>query len=503
MNSIIDNMIKISTIIKNMRSISLVGKSKLIKSYVLSKIWYLAPIIYISNQNVDKISKIIKWCLSSKKKDFSLDDKQRSGISFNRMALPKNFSILNLPNILARVSSLKAKFVLEFQQAIELEKVPANHLYWLEYSILKDMILNKRICPLFSIRNTTYDNPVSVDDKWIEQTQFAYKFIPTTKVSLPKLGDLVCAFSKNDGISFTQGRVVRVNGKTITIQGSNKRKINKEVRKVFDAKKLSSYLFYKWDHSSIKELSKLIYQNCKNRIFLQSQKKNSPQRHFLEKNIENLITDKNFEKEPNLFLSEGQTSNFNSLGISPNAIQLSKACRENIFSFHLKIHFNVLPIYNAQKNCKLCDKHGPGSWHLFLECKVVEEIEKQMLMRIGIDENKVEKYIRIRKKITREGSKKKELHSAMWTRNWAIWKLYNDFSHDRIDRSQNLEDVLLYRISLEEFRSLFFVKILHEKNGNKLDSSWNEWNLIYKFNFASLAQIIPKNQKISDRFFIF
>lgn len=124
-------------------------------------------------------------------------------------------------------------------------------------------------------------------------------------------------------------------------------------------------------------------------------------------------------------------------------------------------------------------------------------------MRIGINENKVEKYIRIRKKITREGSKKKELHSAMWTRNWAIWKLYNDFSHDRIDRNQNLEDVLLYRISLEEFRSLFFVKMLHEKSGNKLDSTWNEWNLIYKFNFASLAQIIPKNQKISDRFFIF
>ena len=44
----------------------------------------------------------------------------------------------------------------------------------------------------------------------------------------------------------------------------------------------------------------------------------------------------------------------------------------------------------------------------------------------------------------------------MWTRNWSIWKLYNDIYQGRIKQLQKWEDILLIKLAIEEFRTLRF-----------------------------------------------
>ena len=163
----------------------------------------------------------------------------------------------------------------------------------------------------------------------------------------------------------------------------------REMEEVFDENINAAHLFYNWDTRNIKEISLLIYQNAKNRFFLQKQKKESPLSKFLK-----------------------------------------KTNRENIFSFHFKIFNNILPIYNKENECKFCKKHGVNGWHLILECEVTKEIEKKMLMKIGYSNNTALNYIDARKKITKTGTQKKAVQSLIWTRNWAIWKLYNDHTHN-------------------------------------------------------------------------
>lgn len=145
-------------------------------------------------------------------------------------------------------------------------------------------------------------------------------------------------------------------------------------------------------------------------------------------------------------------------------------------------------------------KEYSKSWHLFLECNTAKFFEKRMLVLLGKKENKAENFIELRKKITKEGSKKSELQNLMWTRNWAIWKCYNDYTHGRIKPWQNLEVILLVKLSLEEFRTLNFVKVLKEKVGKCPSTEWNNWTLIYKFNLQLQFQILPKNKNITEKF---
>ena len=156
-----------------------------------------------------------------------------------------------------------------------------------------------------------------------------------------------------------------------------------------------------------------------------------------------------------------------------------------------------------ERNCKLCNKHGLDSCHLFLECVVVNTIEVWMLKALGLQDHQVEKAIRLRKEVTRERAKEAELQNLMWTRNWSIWKLYNDFSHGRIKQWHKWEDIFLIKLAIEEFSTLNFAKLYSERLGKDLISKWNDWSLIYKFIFFPSIHIIPKNIQIIEIFDIF
>ena len=497
---IIEQMILLATIIKKMKSTSTLGKANLVKSYILSKLWYLAPIVTFTSSQIKNIENIIKWSLFSHKTVFSLQDKQFSKISLERLSQPKNFSIAHIPNIQARISSIKCKFLIELQDYIMSEEEPLEHLYWLEYSIFKDMHFNKRWCPLFSIRNISMETPKS-NDSWIAQTHFAYQNIPSQNSLQPKVGDLVSVFYCN-AIDPIQGKLISKNGKILTVQRSdtNNRKMKYDINRVFDANIISPHLFFKWDYSETRKISQVIYQNCKNRIFLNVKGK---RRTFLENNKDLIITDDFLRKQEDFFYTEGQTKLFERHSINKKSLNISKYCRENIFSFHFKIFNNFLPLYNVERNCKLCNKHGLDPWHLFLECVVVNTIEVWMLNALGLQDHQVEKAIRLRKEVTREGAKEAELQNLMWTRNWSIWKLYNDFSHGRIKQWHKWEDIFLIKLAIEEFRTLNFAKLHSERLGKDLISKWNDWSLIYKFNFFPSIHIIPKNKQIIEKFAIF
>ena len=134
---------------------------------------------------------------------------------------------------------------------------------------------------------------------------------------------------------------------------------------------------------------------------------------------------------------------------------------------------------------------------------VVNIIEVWMLNALGLQDNQVEKAIRLRKEITREGAKEVELQNLMWTRNWSIWKLYNDFSHGRIKQWHKWEYIFLIKLAIEESRMLNFAKLHSERLGKDLISKWNDWSLFYKFNFFPSIHIIPKNKQIIEKFAIF
>jgi hypothetical protein len=493
-------MISLASIIKKMKSTSILGKSNLIKSYILSKLWYLAPVVNFTNNQYKKIRNLIKWTLFSKSTSFSPNDTQKGSLSEDRMSLPGEISFTNLPNIQARISSIKSKFIIEMQNTIMDQTEPLDHLYWLEYSIYKDMSVNKRYCPLFAIRNISNETPKSPMDDWIAQAHFSYQQLPQHHSTMPSVGDEVTVFQYSNAILPDFGRIVSINGNTVTIQKEKDEKlIDKDSHKVFDENIITPHLFYKWEHSETKKISKLIYQNCKNRLFLSMKGK---KRQFLWSNKNNIITDKLLVKQQELLYTEGQTKNFQKFEINKRSLKASKKCRENIFSFHFKIFNNILPIFNEKKECALCKQHGLNNWHLFLECKAAKQVEKTMLLSLGVKENKIEKFIELRKKITREGSKKSELQNLMWTRNWAIWKFYNDYTHGKIKEWQNLEDILLVKWAMEEFRTLNFAKSLFEKRSKPLNKEWNNWTLIYKFDLLPNSLIIPKNKKIIQKFFI-
>ena len=49
---IIEQKILLATIIKKMKSTSTLGKANLVKSYILSKLWYLAPIVTFTSSQI-------------------------------------------------------------------------------------------------------------------------------------------------------------------------------------------------------------------------------------------------------------------------------------------------------------------------------------------------------------------------------------------------------------------------------------------------------------------
>jgi hypothetical protein len=51
---VFEQMISLASIIKKMKSTSILGKSNLIKSYILSKLWYLAPVLTSPTTNIKK-----------------------------------------------------------------------------------------------------------------------------------------------------------------------------------------------------------------------------------------------------------------------------------------------------------------------------------------------------------------------------------------------------------------------------------------------------------------
>lgn len=216
------------------------------------------------------------------------------------------------------------------------------------------MVINKRFCPLFAIRNVGNDNPISANDEWIALTHFSSKFIPTPVETKPKVGEMVSVFQYNDAILPSIGRIISWKEDKVTIQRDNGRKIKKDICKVFDENINASHLFLKWEYSETNRVSLLIYQNCKNRIFLH--KGGKEHRVFLGNNKFNLITDKLLVNQENLINTEGQLKNFETFEVKKPSLELSRSCRENIFSFHFKIFYNILPIYNREKECKLCRK---------------------------------------------------------------------------------------------------------------------------------------------------
>jgi hypothetical protein len=124
------------------------------------------------------------------------------------MSLPGEISFTNLPNIQARISSIKSKFIIEMQNTITDQTEPLDHLYCLEYSIYKDMSVNKRHCPLFAIRNISNETHKSPKDDWIAQAHFSYQCLPQHHSTTPSVGDEVTVFQYSNTVLTDFGRIV-------------------------------------------------------------------------------------------------------------------------------------------------------------------------------------------------------------------------------------------------------------------------------------------------------
>eukprot|EP01091_Cochliopodium_minus_P013438 TRINITY_DN432_c0_g2_i4.p1 TRINITY_DN432_c0_g2~~TRINITY_DN432_c0_g2_i4.p1 ORF type:complete len:1320 (-),score=301.97 TRINITY_DN432_c0_g2_i4:116-4075(-) len=477
---IFEDMVKNATIIKKAKNLSTIGKSKMIKSYVLSLIYYQAPIVPISDKMVKKMENLVKWCLWSKSMTFDLNQKTKGSLSTDRMSLPKELSYLNLPNIKLRISSIKAKTIIEVQETLEKEVNIPQHLYWLEYIIHKDMEKNKRCIPIFAVRNQREMKWKKGDDKWIAQAHLTYKDLPRNNEQLPSVGDNVIIISKN-GKKENKGKLEEITENSWKIKLSNKI-FNCKKEKVYHEKFETSHLTFEWSYWGTGSLAKELYQNSKNRMIIKN--RNDANINLLWKNCkEKLADDKSLFSSIGKvnFFTRGQQKCFEKFNIKTNTLSNSKTCRENIFSFHARIILNILPIYNKERKCKLCSEKISNGWHILLDCKAAERIQLDTLKELGYEERNAKQKILDRKNITQSGSANPVTQNCAWTLNWAIWKLYNAVSHEKIIPTQTLSEALRFFISMEEFRTFNFWRKSQMKDYKDEKKHWEKGALIYRF----------------------
>ena len=200
--------------------------------------------------------------------------------------------------------------------------------------------------------------------------------------------------------------------------------------------------------------------------------------------------------------TKGQIKHFRKYNIKTNDFNISRNCRENIYSFHAKLFLNCLPIYNQENKCELCGERLSDGWHLLLECQKINEIEMEALKTLKYDDQKAQQKINERKMITKSGSKNRIAQNCAWTANWTIWKFYNTFKHEGIPNYVSLKDAFLFRTSMEEFRSTNYFKKNKELNLIKEQVNWKKGNVMYKFVDFNNPKIKLKKHVIGSYFIL-
>jgi len=142
---------------------------------------------------------------------------------------------------------------------------------------------------------------------------------------------------------------------------------------------------------------------------------------------------------------------------------------------------------------KLCDKCElcGTEWHrehLFLDCKFVEEWEKQVY-KDKFQEMRTERKNALLNHLSPN-------HTFSWIYNWTIWKTYWEIIHLKFDDCFNTEN------QIEKFRKLLkFNEYLHLKfststlHQNKMKTVSTETNLFYFYSLNPLHQNSIENKK--------
>ena len=153
--------------------------------------------------------------------------------------------------------------------------------------------------------------------------------------------------------------------------------------------------------------------------------------------------------------------------------------RAEITNFHSSVFNNCLPMKINNFCCNLCFKEKPSSWHLFLECPIMQKIEIDALKLLYSNRKRARRKQNERIRNTISGADKIS-QSLTWTHNWTIWKTYNYFAHNN-EIKYHLHDIFIHYLSMEEFRTMNMENILSNRVDRKYRLKWNKNSWFYRF----------------------